>query len=506
MARFGYTIHWDCFDSQAEAERLVRFALANGAGVLNVVPPPRIWEQPESLATLRRIFRTARRRGVTVMLNRIDGSSFAPPGRPRDNLLFGRILTELGRLPDGSPTPDFFLATVGNPAYQAWLEEETRYYAEHFSGEPALGGFSIGPFNEPFVSQRGSLLCWSPSTGSYEIGQYTPYLRDLWGEALRRRFDAGLAALNARFGTSFASFEEVPLPVNEHDPRFPRAAAAYWQLVSTVNQWVVDRYEACRSIWHAHARRRVPFVLQFSGYVPEKFEKGRLAFAALDIFDWMARADALGVSLYTNCEYPDWGHASDAAMVNFLRLGKLLGKPVFVLEEGNECNGAILDHGELGFLRDQARLLAPATVIYEFLRSTYYESSPQRSGRLLSPSWTENAPAVTAVSAALREAATPGVPPRVVYVADDAPALATDPAALQSRWKLMQAALRMPIVFVPVRVLDAVPSGSTLVVLAPLSDGQTRRLQSRGVLVTNAGDVLGEPVGGAEGAGAPPRD
>jgi hypothetical protein len=489
-ALVGYTVHWDCFDNRAEAERLVRFAIGHGARVLNVVPPPYIWTQPESLATLRAIFAVAHKHGVVVMLNRIDGSSFAPAGRPRVSLLFSKILTSTGRLPDGTPTPDVFLATVGNPAYETWLEEETRFYAENFSGEPALAGFSIGPFNEPFVSQRGSLLCWSPATDSYELGQYTPFLAALWRRELARRFNRDLSTFNGRFGTSFSSFDEVPLPASERDPRFPHGAAAYWELVSVVNSWVVDRYESCRAIWHARARRDVPFVLQFSGYVPEKFEKGRPAFAALDIFDWMARADALGLSLYTNCEYPDWGHASDAAMVNFLRLGRLLGKRVFILEGGNECDGAVLNGTELGFFRDQARHLAPAAVIYEFLRETYYESAPHRGGKLLSQTWKENSDALALVTAALAEAASPAPPRPVVYVADDPAALADDPAALEVRKALIAAALRTPIVFVPVNVIDALPSGSTLIMPSPPAPALARRLQSRGVTLKSAQEYL----------------
>ena len=85
--RVGFTVHWDFFASAAEADRLVAFAIAHGAEILNVVPPPHIWEQPESLAVLRRIFATARRHGVAVVLSRIDGSSFSDAAGERRNWL-----------------------------------------------------------------------------------------------------------------------------------------------------------------------------------------------------------------------------------------------------------------------------------------------------------------------------------------------------------------------------------------------------------------------------------
>ncbi|HVN30516.1 MAG TPA: hypothetical protein VMT45_00875 [Thermoanaerobaculaceae bacterium] len=486
----GFTVHWDFFSSAVEAERLVSFALDNGAEVLNVVPPPRIWEDPESLAILRRIFVLARERGAGVVLNRIDGSSLPSPSGARSNWLYAHVLTERGRLPSGRPTPEFFLATVGKEAYERWLREETAYYADAFSGEPNLLAFGVGLFNEPFVSQRGSLLCFDGGTESYEVGQYTPDCAVYWHRYLSERFGA-ISAVNARYRANFSALAAVPMPKSERDPAFGDPTAAYFDFVSAINAWVVARLEECRSLWRARARRPVPFMLQFSGFVPEKFEKGRPAFVALDIFDWMQRADALGLSAYTNCGYRDWGHASASAMVNFLRLASLIGKPVFVLECGTECDGAVLDPSELDFVVTVARPLGPASVIYEFLKTSYAERFATSAGKLLGADFRPRAAAVTAIRAALRSAQQPAAAPAVVYVLDDLVGLPGDAALLAARGRLARLAMQRPLTFVPEQALEFLPRGTTLVVpsasrLAVLRE----RLAPRGVAVQGA-ELLG---------------
>jgi hypothetical protein len=495
----GFTVHWDFFASAAEAERLVTFAIDGGARVLNVVPPPHIWEQPESLAILRRIFALAAARGVGVMLNRIDGSSLPGPDGERTNWLYSHVLTEVGRLPSGRRTPDFFLTTVGDPDYERWLREETAYYAATFSGEPNLLGFSVGLFNEPFVSQRGSLLCFDEATDSYEVGQYTRYAQALWRRDLARRFAGDLAAANRGLGTAFPSWDAFPMPKSEADPAFGDAPAAYLEFVSAINRWVVERLEECRTIWHGRARRDVPFVLQFSGYVPEKFAKGRAAFAALDIFDWMRRADALGLSAYTNCEYPDWGHASLSAMASFLRLARLLGKRVYVLEFGNECDGAVLSPPELGFVASVVRPLQPAAVIYEFLRTSYDEHFATSAGKLLGPDLEPRPAAVAAVRAALAEAALPAAAPPAPWVLDDLAGAASEPSALEVRRRLAALAMRRPLTFVPAAAVAELPRGSVLVVPGAVSPALRARLAAAGVALDTADALLAPPAGGGAG-------
>jgi hypothetical protein len=498
----GFTLHWDFFTSQREAERLVGFAIGSGARILNVVPPPHIWEQPESVAILKRIFALTAAHGVGVVLNRIDGSSLPGPGGERTNWLYTNVLTERGRLPSGRPTPDFFLATVGKPDYERWLREETAYYAENFSSEPNLLAFGVGLFNEPFVSQRGSLLCFDRSTECYEIGQYTPYMAAVWRHYLVESF-GGIGAVNRRFRTAFRALDAVPMPISERDPAFGDAGTAYFDFVSAVNQWVVARLEECRSLWHARAQRNVPFVLQLSGYVPEKFEKGRPAFVALDIFDWMRRADALGLSAYTNCEYPDWGHASVRAMVGFLRLGKLLRKPILVLESGAECHGAVLDPDELRFISDAVPGLAPTAVIYEFLKTSYDEGFATSEGKLLGPDFRPREAAVAAVQEALRRATRPVSSGAAVYVLDDLDGLPADAVLLATRRRLVLLAMMRTLTFVPGSDIGDLPAGATLVVPSRAHLAALRGvLASHGVKVEAVEVLLGP---GSSPTGARPR-
>ena len=489
----GFTIHWDFFSNAAECDRLVAFAIANGAEILNVVPPPHIWEDPASLAVLRKIFADAAAHGVGVVLNRIDGSAFPDVGGGRRAWLYSNVLTGLGQLPSGRPTPDFFLSTVGKPEYERWLRDETTFYAETFSGEPALRAFGVGMFNEPFVSQRGSLLCFDPSTGSYEIAQYTAYAADLWRRWLARRY-GDIVAVNGRYRTGFPALEAVPLPKSEGDPAFGDAPAAYLDFVSAINAWVVQQLDECRALWHARARRPVPFVLQFSGYVPEKLEKGRAAFAALDIFDWMTRADVLGLSAYTDCEYPDLGRSSVIAMVNYLRLGPLLGKPVYVLEGGNECHGAVLDRAGLRFFATVAAPLRPASVIYEFLKMSYAESFATSVGKLISRDGVPRPAAVAAVGEALRaaKAALPTGP--TTYVLDDVTTLAEDGELLSARRRLAQAAIERPLTFVPPQAVSALPKGTVLVVPSRAQASAWRgRLAAQGIVIGGPEGLLGPP-------------
>jgi hypothetical protein len=487
----GFTYHWDFFSSPAEAERLLAFAFAHGAQVLNVVPPPHVWEHPEDLELLRRVFVLTQEHGVAVVLNRIDGSALAGATAERGNWLFENVLTEPGMLPSGAKTPGFFFATVGNEALVEWEREETAFYAEHFSSQPNLLAFSVGGFNEPFVSQRGSLLCWDESTESYELAQYTPRGRAVWRRFLEHKFSS-TAAMNAAYGARFASLAEVPMPRSERDTAFPRPGPAYWDLVSAVNEWFVASLEDCQRIWHARRKRAVPFVLQLNGGVVEKLEKGRPAFAALDIPDWLHRADAMGLSLYLNCGYPDWGRASAAATISLLRLGTIEGKPELVLEGGNECDGATLEPDRLSCFGSAAAPLAPRTVIYEFLKEGYADSFSTATGKLLGSDWTPRLEACRTVESAFAAARVPVRSEAPLLVLDDVGALAENVDLQLERRQLVRLGLRRPVVFVPLGDVALLPPGTTLVVQGREAVTRlTASLKDRAVAVVSAGSVLG---------------
>jgi hypothetical protein len=494
--RIGLTLHWDFINSPEDADRLLAFAFRQGVEILNVVPPPHIWQDARSLATLDHIFDRAHERGVAVVLNRIDGSDFAPSPAERTNWLYTNVLTAPGRLPSGRATPAFFLTTVGKPDYEAWLLEETAFYAEHYSDRENLLAFGLGMFNEPFVSQRGSLLCYDNHTNSYEIGQYTPFARETYRRYLAHLVGGSLEEANRRYHSRFASFSEIPLPRDEHDPAFGNAALAYWDFASAINAWVVAELDACRALWKSKTHRPVPFMLQFSYALAEKLALGRPAFAALDIFDWMSRADVLGLSLYTDCGYPDWGHASAKATVGFLGLAALLDKPTYVLESGSECHGAVLRPRELAFIVHTLRPLAPASVIYEFTKMSYCETFSTHEGKLVDNAWHVNARALRAVRRAWTDALKADARQPGPFVFDPL-ARQPDAQALARRHALMRLALVRPLTFVTENALDSLPAGSTLylsreLLHAPLA----ARLGERGVRLRMLDALLpdGSPV------------
>jgi hypothetical protein len=479
----GFTLHFDFIDNWQEAKRLILIAHDNGARVLNVVPPPQLWKLPASKKILDQIFHLTRELHMQIILSRIDACPVSADDPQRVNYLFKNILNHRGVLPSGRATPVFFRETVGLRSYEGWLREETEYYGKNYSGEANLTGFSVGLFNEPFVSQRGSLLCFDEGSDSYEIAQYTKPCLAYWQNWLRQKY-TGLDKLNANYYASFNSFSVIPMPKNEDDKRFGDAETAYQDLVSAINDWVVTQYQDCRLIWHKFARRPVPLILQFSGFVPEKFSKGRAAFAELDIFSWMQMADGLGLSLYTNSEYPDRGMASDKAMINFLRLGVLQKKPVFVMEGGNENKGPALNAEELDFYSTAARALRPDSYIYEFLKGPYYARFHRTDGYVVNRAGNINEKALSAVKNALLKTTTEQLSVET-YVLDAPNSLSPDDLDIQKQ--LQQIALEKTLVFVPKSSLALLPDNSSLLVIPEnyKLDG-SENLSSKGIKIIPA--------------------
>ena len=141
----GYVVHFDFITNRYEARQLVHLAASSGARVINIVPPAHIWERRLAVRMLDDILHEAAELKLAVLFTRIDASY--PPdvhGR-RENYLYKHILTEPGRMPDGSPTVKYFLTTVGRAGYDEWMEEETRYYATRFGKLPNLLGINLGP-------------------------------------------------------------------------------------------------------------------------------------------------------------------------------------------------------------------------------------------------------------------------------------------------------------------------------------------------------------------------
>ena len=380
----GYVIHFNCITNEREARQLVRIAADSGAQVINIVPPGHVWENRKALRMLDSLIDEIRRLHLAVVFTRIDASY--PPGgkKSRWNYVFGEILTEAGYMPDGSRNKRWFTVTVGRRGYAQWMEEETRFYASRYGKLPNLLGINLGPFSEPFSSERGGFLEYMDATGRYEITQYTPEAYPVWHQWLARKY-GDVGRVNKEYGTSFSTIDEIPMPRNENDGRFAgHADLAYFDFIRTINDWFVERYETCRRIWHeTSGRKDVPFILQFSSGVAEKLAKARPGAAAFDLTDWIERADAVGLSLYTNSGYPDYGHATAMATIRLLQTARDLGKDVFVLEGGCEAPNVVLDENELKFFGSAAAPLAPKVWIYEFIKNKFDEEYRSSPGKLV---------------------------------------------------------------------------------------------------------------------------
>jgi hypothetical protein len=418
----GFVVHFDFISNVREGRDLVRIAARVGAKVINVVPPAHVWENRLAVQMLDGILEEISRHKLSFVFTRIDAGF--PPERgksERFHYLYGNILTDLGVMPNGRHTAEYFLTTVGRKGYSEWMEEETRYYAKHYGGFSNLLGINLGPFSEPFASQRGGFLEYEKKTQRYEITQYTPEARDWYHHWLNRHY-GGIRGVNREYGASFPAIEEVPLPLNEIDRRFGKPELAYFDFARSLNDWLVENYQNCRRIWHEESGRvDVPFILQLSGTLPEKLAKGRPGHAAFDVPGWIALADAIGLSVYTNSGYPDFGHASVQAMVNLAALAHDLHKDVFVLEGGTEAPNVILDPGELQFYGAVARKLNPRTYIYEFIKDQYDDPFASNPGKLVTSKGKIRRPAFQAFQKLFIEISaekTPPDPPAIYYVSD----------------------------------------------------------------------------------------
>jgi hypothetical protein len=486
----GYTLHFDFINSWEDARQLIVAAHGNGAEILNVVPPARIWKLKESQKILRNIFDLTRTLRMQVVLSRIDACAPAADDPKRYSYLFEHILKRRGILPTGEATPAYFRETVGLARYEKWMREETEYYSRNYSGEENLAGFSVGLFNEPFVSQRGSLLCYDFATNSYEIAQYTKPCLEYWQSWLKKKYLTP-NAVNGHYKTSFRSFSSIPMPRCEHDARFGASREAYIDLVSSINDWVLAQYVDCRAIWRKHAKRPVPVIQQFSGYVPEKFSKGRPAFAMLDIYSWMQEADALGLSLYTDAEYPDRGHASDKSMINSLYLGVLEQKHIFVMEGGNEDDGPVLIPQELEFFVGAARVLRPDGYIYEFFKAPFYAQFAHNEGYMLGADGAANKDAVAMLRGAINKSDKESALSGEIYVYDNPATLSTDNDDLNVQKQLQVAALTKTLVFVPEGSLKLLPKGSILLVIQQeRKEDIFKQLAAKGIKIIPAREWL----------------
>lgn len=387
----GYTIHFNFVSSREDARKWVDKAAAAGSRVLSLVPPAHIWEDPAGTGCLDAAIDEARRLGIKVIFSRMDACH-----SDGSEWLFSNVLNEPARLPGGLPTAVEFCATVGNRSFEKWQHDETLYYSRKYGKLANLLACAVGGMVEPLVSQRGSLAVWDERTECYEIAQYSRQGLEEWHRWLENRFH-NIEAVNGEYGTGFESFSEVPMPVNGGDRRFVHSREAYFDLVTSMNDWFLRQYGENRSIWMRYSS--VPFVLQLNGGAAEKIALGQPEFAAFDLPGWLSEADAVGLSLYTYSGYSDWGHGHNFATIQLLEGARELGKRAFIMECGCEAPEVTVTPHELSFATRMGLLLRPETYVYEYF--VYRRDGQVQPGMMISPSGVLNEPGYTAVSRAL---------------------------------------------------------------------------------------------------------
>ena len=457
----GYVLHFDAISNVAEGRHLVTVGVEAGAKVISVVPPAHVWGNQRAMEMLNAVVNQIVRQKLSLIFARIDASYPPDAHGQRFNYLYHHILTTRGVLPNGIPTTEQFLSTVGRKDYENWMEQEIRFYAKHYGKLPNLLGINVGPFSEPFTAQRCGFLMYVDDSSHYEVTQYTPYATELWHYWLREHF-RNIRTANQEYGASFASWDKIPLPRNESDNRFGKPQRAFFDFVRALNDWFVERYERCRRIWHeASGRSDVPLILQFNGFELEKLVNGRPSYTAFDLPGWVARADAVGLSVYTNSGYDDFGHSSVKATVNFLALAKELGKDVFVLESGCEAPNVVLDPRELEFLGTVALKLHPRTFIYEWLKDEFNEEYPSNPGKLVTAQGEIRHPALQALQDLFRriESTDVDLEPPALYAVFDPMAARENLHAGEVALALYDLAEDLPIRWIPKGIRMPMQSG-----------------------------------------------
>jgi hypothetical protein len=389
----GYSLHFNFIDSELAARETVGFAAQAGAKVVSLVPPAHIWTDSTSQKALDAAIAEAKRRGMQIIFSRMDATQ-------SNGLawLYQNALHQPGRLPDGSPSVEWFCATTGNHRFEHWQRQETLYYARRYGKLRHLLGIALGGMVEPFVSQRGSLLQWDQVNDSYAIAQYTPEGLAEWHRWLTKRFK-GINGVNRAYRVNFSSIAKVPMPQSGNDPQFGRPREAYFDFAESLNDWFLQQYRENRRIWRRYSS--TPFLLQLSGFASEKIAKGHPEFAAFDLPGWVSEADALGMSLYTNAGYDDWGHAADAAILQLLAGASDSGKRMFVMESGCEAPEVTLDPHELSFAMRMGVALHPVVYAYEYFR--YRRDGRVDPGMMVSPEGVLQEPGFAAVAREMRE-------------------------------------------------------------------------------------------------------
>lgn len=450
----GYTIHFNFIKSEQAARETVDMAASASAGVVSLVPPAHIWNDPSSLRALDAAIAETKKMGLRIIFSRLDAEQ-----TNGEAWLYAHPLKESARLPDGTNTSDWFCATVGNHAFERWQHDETLFYAKRYGQLPNLSAMAVGGMVEPFVSQRGSLLEWSKATHSYEIAQYTPQGLKEWHRWLKNRFKT-VGGVNQAYRTRFNEICQVPMPSNGKDRRFGASREAYFDLVQCLNDWFKKQYRDNQRIWRHYSS--APFMLQLSGFAAEKIAMGRPEFAALDLPSWVDMADSVGMSLYTNSDYDDWGHSSDMSMLQMIASASEAGKPTVIMESGCEAPHVTLNSHELHFALRMGLLVNPDYYVYEYFR--YSRDGRVDPGMMVDPNGEIHQPGFDEVSRMLGSIASFGRTssiPCFVYLSAPLTARRSELAGQVNR-AVYQLAGYVPCRLLPWRRFSAAPTGAVL--------------------------------------------
>ena len=375
--KLGYTIHFTGLRNSAQAIQVIGLAKKAGADVVNVVPPAHIWESTESLSILKTIFDEAEKQQIGIVITSIDAD--AVNGQ---NYLHQRVFSDTDIHVDRPEIENI----IGNDKYTKWMQEETVYYGRTFGKHPALVGFNVGIYSNPFQY----FFRKTAIEQDYIFIQKTAGSRNYWIDWLSNKLGR-LERINQEYQSTFATITDMTIPIMEDDPSYPLTRRANYDFLRCVNEWFINNYKTNHDLWHQYSDK--PFIIQVNSEASNILAQDAGIYAALDVNQWFASADAVGLSLYTNSKQDDLGLGQMQNLLNLAGMSGEMGKPLFILESGHR-----LAAPELGiYLRELSSRIAlpsqPVLINYEYFqefqlsKKTDARYMVNAAGRVFDPSF-----------------------------------------------------------------------------------------------------------------------
>ncbi len=317
--QIGYTLNFNNLRSSTHALQCLDLAQKAGAQVISVIPPAHIWEDGKSEVILDSLFDEADKRHMKIIIQGVDAKQSTGT-----NYLYQKVLSE-SSTPVSNPSLE---SIIGNPEYEKWLNEETRYYASTYGKRPSMAGFTIGIFSETF----SQLFIPSKSqAGQYQFIQRSSYARTYWLSWLQKRVDS-IDLINRDYRTSFNSFDDLPIPANDWDNRYPLSEKAYFDYLRAMNDWLLSEFDLVKTQWHNYSEQ--PVIWHLDGNAASILASSGSAHGALDVQQWMEMADVVGVSLYSDSKQADGGLSKIQSTLSLVGISSDKGKPLYVMASG----------------------------------------------------------------------------------------------------------------------------------------------------------------------------